>query len=287
MPHQRGEVVGWNLNTRRRGGGSNLHVMATQHTQAPIQTERIGPAGDVLLVTIDRPRRRNAIDQESAHLLDEAMERLDHEEGIRAGILTGAGGFFCAGTDLSVPSAPVTERGGSYGLVKRVRRRPLIAAVEGFALGGGMEIALACDLVVAAEDATFGLPEALRGLVANCGALFRGAEKLTPNVALELLLTGERLGAERAQQLGFVNWLTQPGQAVAGALQMAEAISRSGPDVVADVLSTIGAARRAHEESLWDLTDQAAARSHSSAEAHEGVQAFFEKREPTWRAHLR
>lgn len=253
---------------------------------APVRTRLEGANSDVLVITINRSHRRNAIDQETADLLDAAMERLEHEDGIRVGILTGAGGYFCAGTDLTVASAPVTPNGGSYGLVRRTRRRPLIAAVEGFALGGGMEIALACDLVVAAQDATFGLPEALRGLVANCGALFRGAEKLPPNVALELLLTGERLGAERAQQLGFVNWLTEPEGAVAGALQLAEAITRSGPEVVADVLTAVGRARVAHEAPLWALTDEAAARSHSSAEAHEGVRAFFEKREPAWRAHL-
>ncbi len=253
---------------------------------SPVRTRLAGEHGDVLLITINRSHKRNAIDQETADLLDAAMERLDHGDGIRAGILTGAGGNFSAGTDLTSASAPRTERGGSYGLVRRVRRRPLIAAVEGLALGGGMEIALACDLVVAAEDATFGLPEALRGLVANCGALFRGAEKLTPNVALELLLTGERLGAPRAQQLGFVNWVTEHGEAVTGALQLAAAITRSGPEAVADVLATVGAARVAQEEQLWLLTEQAAARSHTSSEAHEGVSAFLEKREPAWRAHL-
>ncbi len=237
-------------------------------------------------MTINRAAKRNAIDQETAELIDEAMERLDHEEGIRVGILTGAGSHFCAGTDLSVAAAPRTERGGSYGVVRRVRRRPLIAAVEGFALGGGMEIALACDLVVASQTAVFGLPEALRGLVANCGALFRGAEKLSPNIALELLLTGERLSARRGQELGFVNWLTEPEHAVEGALQMAEAITRSGPGAVADILAAIGTARTAHEESLWGLTEAAAATSHASAEAHEGVTAFFEKREPVWRAGL-
>lgn len=248
-----------------------------------VRTELIGTGHDVLLITIDRPAKRNAIDQFTAEQLDAAMERLEHEEGIRVGILTGAGGYFCAGTDLTSTAPPATEAGGSYGLVRRVRTRPLIAAIEGVALGGGMEIALACDLVVAAEDSAFGLPEALRGLVANCGALFRGAEKLTPNVALELLLTGERMGAARAQQLGFVNWLTAPKHAVEGAVQMAEAICRSGPHAVAAALTAIGTARHEHEASLWPLTEAAAVANTSGPDAREGVQAFFEKREPSWR----
>lgn len=265
---------------------NNSPTPSVAEMTAPVRTALAGTNDDVLVITINRSHRRNAIDQETAELLDAAMERLDHEEGIRVGILTGAGGYFCAGTDLTVASAPVTPNGGSYGLVKRVRRRPLIAAVEGFALGGGMEIALACDLVVAAEDATFGLPEALRGLVANCGALWRGAEKLTPNVALELLLTGERLGAVRAQQLGFVNWVTEPEGALSGALQLAESITQSGPQVVTDILQVIGNARAAREEAWWQRNDEAATASHSSPEAHEGVTAFFEKREPHWRSHL-
>lgn len=257
--------------------------MTSAERPGTVRTELVGAGADILLITIDRPAKRNAIDQLTAESLDAAMERLEHEEGIRAGILTGAGGYFCAGTDLTSTAPPATEAGGSYGIVRRTRTRPLIAAIEGVALGGGMEIALACDLVVAAEDAAFGLPEALRGLVANCGALFRGAEKLTPNVALELLLTGERLGAARAQQLGFVNWLTEPKAAVEGALQMAEAICRSGPNAVAAALSAIGKARLAHEAPLWPLTEEAAAINVGGLDAHEGVTAFFEKREPNWR----
>lgn len=238
--------------------------------------------GGILLMTMHRPQRRNAVDQHLAEALDGAMERLEHEEGLRVGVLTGVGGYFSAGTDLALDASPATPTGGAYGFVRRSRTRPLVAAVEGFALGGGMEMVLACDLVVAAEDATFGLPETLRGVVANCGALFRAPERLGPQVAAELLLTGTAITAPRAHQLGLVNRLARPGGAVEVALALATEVLRAGPDAVAVTLHALFESRRQREHEEWGRTERAAATVAGSPERAEGIAAFFEKRRPAW-----
>jgi enoyl-CoA hydratase/carnithine racemase len=226
--------------------------------------------GRVLVVTIDRPARRNAIDRATADGLDAAFNRLDDDPDLWCGVVTGAGEFFCAGSDLTANYDYVTARGGEYGLVRRTRRTPLIAAVEGFALGGGMEIAMACDLVVAASDARFGLPEVTIGLLPTCGALFRGPRALPVNVARELVLTGDPISAGRAYELGFVNRLTEPGAALDGALQLAERICRNAP-------LAVQACVRALDDALggdtlgWAATEAAKGSILPSADAAEGV----------------
>ena len=177
--------------------------------------------GRILIITINRPARRNAIDRATAEGIDRALNRLDDDPDLWCGVLTGQREFFSAGSDLNAIGDYVTDRGGEYGLIRRDRRTPLVAAVEGFALGGGMEIALACDLVVAAADARFGLPEVTIGLVPTCGGLFRGPRALPVNIARELALTGEPMSATRAYELGFVNRLTDPGSALDEAVRMA------------------------------------------------------------------
>ncbi|HZZ46901.1 MAG TPA: enoyl-CoA hydratase-related protein [Pseudonocardia sp.] len=235
----------------------------------------------VLVVTIDRPSRRNAIDRATADGLDAALNRLDDDPELWAGVITGAGGFFCAGSDLRANRDYFTERGGEYGVVRRERRTPLIAAVEGFALGGGMEIALACDLVVAASDARFGLPEVTIGVLPTCGGLFRGPRALPANVARELVLTGDPMSATRMYELGFVNRLTEPGDSLAGAIQLAERICRNAPVAVQ-------ACVRALDDALgddavgWSGTELAKDAAMDSADAAEGVSAFLEKRPPSW-----
>lgn len=250
------------------------------HHDEVLHVERLD--GGVLLMTMDRPRRRNAVDQQLADALDAAMARLEHEQGLRVGVLTGAGGNFSAGTDLTLGASPATRDGGEYGFVRRSRTRPLVAAVEGFALGGGMEMVLACDLVVAAEDTTFGLPETLRGVVANCGALFRAPERLGPQVAAELLLTGTRLTAFRAHQLGLVNRLAPPGGAAATALDLAIEVLQAGPEAVAVTLRALFESRERREAEEWTRTERAAAAVAGSPERAEGIAAFFEKRPPAW-----
>jgi enoyl-CoA hydratase/carnithine racemase len=167
-------------------------------------------------------------------------------------------------------------------VVRRARATPLIAAVEGLALGGGMELVLACDLVVAGRGAAFGLPEVARGLVANCGALFRGPRALPLNVARELLQTGDRLPAERAERLGFVNVLTDDGAALDAALELAARICANAPVAVRASLAALEETVAGDDELGWAATERAAAAVRASADGREGVAAFAEKRPPVW-----
>jgi len=150
----------------------------------------------ICVIQMNRPEKRNAINPEMTLALDAALNEFEDDDDLWVAILTGYGEGFCAGTDLAESSGPRTERGGEYGVIRRSRRKPLIAAVEGMALGGGMEIVLACDLVVASASATFGLPEARRGVIATCGGLFRAQRALPLNIARQILLTGEPISAD-------------------------------------------------------------------------------------------
>lgn len=237
--------------------------------------------GHVRVLTLSRPERRNAISQELADEVSAAFEAVEADRSVRAVVLTGAGGYFSAGTDLTSSAPPATE-GGPYGFLKRVRRTPLVAAVEGFALGGGFECVLACDLVVAARDARFGLPEVKRGLVPNSGALFRAGSRLPMNIGAEMLLTGDPVGAERLHQFGLVNELCEPGQALAAAVALAERIAVNSPDAVAGTTHAIARELAEREALGWELTAQAEEENARSADRSEGVRAFFEKRPPRW-----
>lgn len=237
--------------------------------------------GRALLITIDRPARRNAIDRVTADGLEAALNRLDDDPELWCGVLTGGHEFFSAGSDLTAIGDYVTDRGGEYGLVRRQRRTPLIAAVEGFAFGGGMEIAMACDLVVAASDAQFGLPEVNLGLLPTCGGLFRGPRALPVNIARELVLTGDPMPAGRAYDLGFVNRLTEPGHAVDEALRLAERISRNAPLAVQTCLRALDDAV-GDDAAGWEITEDAKTIVLDSADAAEGVRAFLDRRPPTW-----
>ncbi|WP_229054441.1 enoyl-CoA hydratase-related protein [Aeromicrobium sp. Leaf350] len=242
-------------------------------------TERVD---DVLVLTMNRPDRRNAVDRVLADALDAAFAAAEADLGVRVVVLTGGTEFFSAGTDLSQESSPSTPDGGPYGFVRRSRTVPLVAAVEGFALGGGLEMVLACDLVVAAEGTRLGLPEVKRGVVAVCGALFRAPDRLPPAVATEMLLTGEPILAERAHALGLVNRLAPPGHALAVALELAGEIAANSPAAVRTTVGAIIDARTAAEDDLWPLTERAVDEVSVSKDRVEGVAAFFEKRAPQW-----
>lgn len=250
----------------------------SQSAGVPVITEVLGR---VLVVTINRPHHRNAIDRATADGLDAAFNRLEDDPELWCGVLTGAGGFFSAGSDLTSGGDYSTVRGGEYGLVRRQRRTPLVAAVEGCALGGGMEIVLACDLVVAARDARFGLPEVGLGVVPTCGGLFRGPRALPVNVAREMVLTGDPISASRAYELGFVNRLTEPGEALDEAMRLAERICQNSPLAVRTCV-------RALDEVLgdptkgWEATEVAKGTVLDSADAAEGVRSVLEKRPPRW-----
>lgn len=244
-----------------------------------ITLDRRGP---VLVVSLDRERKRNAINPGMTAGLDRAMNLLEDDPELRVGVLQGSATAFSAGTDLLETSGEPSDRGGEYGLIRRHRSKPLVAAVEGAALGGGFEIVLACDLVVASTDASFGLPEASRGVVAACGGLFRAPRALPVNVARQLLLTGDSISAARAHELGLVNDLVEPGEALGGAMRLAERISSNGPVSVAASLHAVAAVSGLHDESGWRETQAALDAVLCSEDLAEGLAAFQEKRTPHW-----
>ena len=246
----------------------------------PVSTER---RGRVLIAQLDRAAKRNAMDREMTRGLDAAMDLLDDDPELWVGVLTGLGGVFSAGSDLRDADHNTTPRGGPYGVVRRRRAKPLIAAVEGLAYGGGFEMVLACDLVVAARTASFALPEVKRGLFALYGGPFRAAGALPRNVARELALTGDPLSAERAERLGLVNALCEPGGAVDEALALAERICANGPVAVRETLRVLNESIDAADARAWELSAEAARRVRASEDTREGVAAFLEKRKPAWR----
>ena len=237
----------------------------------------------VLLIRLDRDAKLNAMNREMTLGLDAAMNRLEDDAELWVGVLAGVGRAFSAGSDLSDPDRNSTERGGPYGLIRRARRKPLIAAVDGLAYGGGFEMVLACDLVVASARARFALPEVKRGLLALYGGVFRAARALPPNLARELVMTGEPIGAERAHALGLVNRLCADGAAVDEALQLAETICANSPVAVRESLGVLNEAIEAADQLAWQLSGEAAARVRGSADSREGIDAFLGKRAPVWR----
>ncbi|MGH9017858.1 MAG: enoyl-CoA hydratase-related protein, partial [Acidimicrobiales bacterium] len=212
----------------------------------------------VLVVALQREEKRNAVDEEMALGIDGALNELEDDDDLWVGILTGTASVFSAGTDLRAGSGSGTERGGPYGIIRRTHAKPLIAAVEGIAFGGGMEMVLACDLVVAARTASFGLPEVKRGLLALYGGVFRSARVLPLNVAKEIVLTGDPIDAARAERLGLVNVITEPGAALDGAMALAARICANSPVAVRQSLQLLEACAT-DEEAAWPLTDRAMA----------------------------
>ncbi|MBB3082370.1 enoyl-CoA hydratase-related protein [Geodermatophilus sabuli] len=245
---------------------------------AVVQEER----DRVLVVRIEREEKRNAIDRETTDGIEAALDRLDDDPGFLVGVITGTATVFSAGTDLNEPVSPATERGGEYGVIRRRRVKPLIAAVEGPAFGGGFEIVLASDLVVASTTARFALPESRRGLVASSGGLFRALRSLPVNVARELLLTGRELDVRRAHELGLVNRLTSPGGAVEAAIAMAGEICASSPVSVRETLRAIAAQQEADDDLGWSATAAAQETILASEDRVEGIAAFLERRPPRW-----
>ncbi|MEU4585451.1 crotonase/enoyl-CoA hydratase family protein [Kitasatospora aureofaciens] len=239
----------------------------------------------VLVITIDRPKVRNAIDGATARALADAFDRLDARGDLVVGVLTGAGGTFSAGMDLKAYAAgdtPVIPGRGFAGLTRSQPHTPLIAAVEGWALGGGTEMALACDLIVAAQNATFGLTEVTFGLVPPEGGIVRLPERIPRNIALEILLTGDPLSAVRAEQLGLVNHLTPPGEALDKALELAHHIARNAPLSIAAVKRAISERTAYGDQDAFRQQDQLVAPVLASHDAQEGAHAFAEKRPPHW-----
>lgn len=256
----------------------------TISTRGCVHTERHGRA---LVVTIDRPEMRNAIDPAAAAGLAAAMDELDAEPDLLVGILTGApGGGFCAGMDLRHAAAtgerPIVDGRGFAGIVERPPTKPLIAAVDGAAAGGGFEIVLACDLVVASTAASFRLPEVRVGLVPGGGGLFRLPARVPHHVAMELVLTGIPLSAERALAFGLVNRLVEPGAVLAAALELAGEVAANAPVAVQVATEVVRASSADPGADWWSRQVPYIERVRATADATEGPRAFAEHRAPRW-----
>ena len=238
--------------------------------------------GRVLVVTLNRPDARNAIDTPLGQALVSATQRLDEDDGLSLGVLTGAGRGFSAGMDLKAFAREGPPRGFAE-FLQRGSEKPLVAAVEGFALAGGLEIALACDLIVAARGVPLGIPEAKRGLFAAGGALLRLPRRVGYGKAMQLALTAEPLPAEEAHAIGLVDVLAEPGAALATALELAERIARNAPLSLALSKRLLRGVQGRTEEEFWAFQGRDAATVFASEDAREGALAFAQKREPTWR----
>ncbi|HLY84205.1 MAG TPA: crotonase/enoyl-CoA hydratase family protein [Acidimicrobiales bacterium] len=237
--------------------------------------------GQVLVITLNRPDAMNAIDTGLAQGLVAAMERLDQSRELAVGVLTGAGRGFSAGMDLKAFASGGTPE-GFQAFIRDGCRKPLIAAVEGFALAGGLEIALACDLIVAAKGARIGIPETRVGLFAGDGGLYRLPDQLPYSITMEITLTTEPISAEQAHAYGLVSRVSEKGAALEGALDLAQRIARNAPLGVAASKQLVRASRGATEEEFWALQVPVVTDVFGSADAQEGARAFIEKREPTW-----
>jgi enoyl-CoA hydratase len=248
-----------------------------------ILTER---RGNVFVITINRPEAKNAFDGESAAALEAAADTLDAEDSLFIGVVTGAGGTFSAGADLKAAARGergATSKRGGFGFFAKPPRKPVIAAVEGYAVGGGFELALSCDLIVAAKTAKFGLPEVRHNVVALGGGLFRLPKRIPYHVAMELALSGEFRDAEYFQKLGVVNRVAEHGKALDDAVGWANALLVNGPTALAASKEIIFHSSEWSDEEAWREQMKYAARALNAEDRTEGLKAFAEKRKPVWK----
>jgi enoyl-CoA hydratase len=242
--------------------------------------------GAIGVITINRPEARNAVNGAVAQGIAAAVDQLDGDDAVRVLVLTGAGGTFSAGMDLKgflAGDAPTVEGRGFGGITERGPAKPVIAAVEGYALAGGFELALACDLIVAAETAVFGLPEVRRGLVAGAGGLLRLPRRIPYHLAMEIALTGERFPARRLADAGLVSQVTGEGEALAGAAALAGRVALGAPLALAATKQVVAQAADWDSTQMWARQSDIIAPVFTSADAMEGAIAFAEKRPPVWR----
>ena len=252
-------------------------------SEQAVLTER---RGNVLVITLNRPDARNAVNEAVAEGLGRALEAFDDDGELAAGVLTGAGKGFCSGMDLKAFVAgerPWYADRGFAGIAEKPPRKPLIAAVEGFAVAGGCEIALACDLIVAASGARFGVPEVKRSLVAAGGALLRLPRRLPPGIAMEMALTGDPIDAERAAALGLVNVVAEPGGALDAALELAGRIAANGPLALEATKRILVESVDWPDSEFFQRQGEISGPVFGSEDAREGAVAFAEKRDPVWK----
>ncbi|MGY3444069.1 MULTISPECIES: crotonase/enoyl-CoA hydratase family protein [unclassified Bradyrhizobium] len=250
--------------------------------EAPVLTEVRGP---ILIITLNRPEAKNAANLALSKGVAAAIDRLDADDALSVGIIAGAGGTFCSGMDLKgflKGERPSIPGRGFAGLTEAPPKKPLIAAVDGYALAGGMEIALSCDMIVANRNAKFGIPEVKRGLAAAAGGLIRMPRQMPVRVAMEFALTGEFFGAERAHQLGIINRVTD-GPALDAALELAAAIGANGPLAVRASKQVVVESRLWPEDQMWTRQQEIVGPVFVSEDAREGAAAFAEKRAPNWK----
>lgn len=253
-------------------------------SEALVLTEK---KGRVLIITINRPQARNALTYETSFALADAIDQLENDDDISLGILRGQGEHFCAGMDLKefakTQRRAVVPGRGLGGLCEALPKKPLIAAVEGYALAGGFELCLACDLIIASNTSKFGLPEAKRGLVPGSGGMLRMPHRVPYPIAMEILLTGDMLTSQRAHELGLINQLVEPGQALDAALAMADKIAANGPLALQVIKQVVNEARTWSNQDMFALQQPRMQHIFSSEDAKEGATAFAEKRDPVWK----
>ena len=246
--------------------------------ESAVLTER---RGRVMVITLNRPEAMNAINGALSEGLRSAVQELDSDSGLTAGVVTGAGKGFCSGMDLKAFSRG-EDIGPMLEFVQNGATKPLVGAIEGFALAGGLELALSCDLLVAARGAKLGIPEVGVGLFAAGAGLFRLPGRVGYGTAMEMAITGDPITAEEAADHGLVSRLTEPGGALGEALALAERIARNAPLAVAASKQLIRASQGATEEELWKIQRPHMATVWKSDDAKEGPRAFAEKRPPEW-----
>ena len=244
--------------------------------------------GNVAIITMNRPEARNAINGEMAATMEAALDQMESDPEVWVGILTAVGKAFCAGADLKEISAGnggalSTKKGGFAGIARRERTKPLIAAITGSALAGGTEIALSCDMIIAADDTNFGLPEVKRSLVAGAGGLFRLPREVGKAVALEAILTGDPLSSQRAYELGMVNKVVPEAQVMDEAMKLAARITANAPLAVAASRAVAIEATSKTDDELWKASGTAFASIVGTEDFREGPKAFIEKRAPVWK----
>ncbi|AHH19999.1 putative enoyl-CoA hydratase [Nocardia nova SH22a] len=253
-------------------------------THEAIRTEVVEK--HILIITIDRPERRNAFDGATARAMETTIDEFEADDSLRVAILTGSDVVFSAGQDLIAAAGgdmATTERRGGFGIMAQPPAKPLIAAVEGHALAGGLELCLACDLIVSSRTASMGLPEAARSLVAVGGGCFRLPKRIPYHLAMELILTGKPWPATHFADLGLVNRLTEPGHALAGALELARAIVAAGPLAVRASKQIAMHAHDWTDDEAWRKQWEYASAITDSEDLREGLRAFAEKRTPVWK----